>query len=164
MAPSEANISDNIFAGNAAINVHYFLQTIAPNQENPGNWSYRLFNSYFDGDWNAVYVIGLNNLRILNQKAEASGKTNYAAIAKILSAYTLGTASDLWGDVPYSKAFNGTGNLTPGYDSQEDVYKAVQDLLTAGIADIEKAGIVVPGGDDYFYGGDMDKWKKLAYT
>ena len=164
LAPSEVNIADNIFGGNAAINVQYFVQTIAPNQENPGNWSYRLFNSYFDGDWNAFYVVALNNLRILNEKAEASGKSNYAAIAKILSAYVLGTATDLWGDVPYSEGFKGTENLIPSYDSQEAVYKSVQDLLTAGINDIGKAGVITPGGDDYFYNGDMDKWKKLAYT
>ena len=164
LAPSEVNISDNIFGGNAAINVQYFLQTIAPNQENPGNWSYRLFNSYFDGDWNSFYAVSLNNLRLLDEKATASGKSNYAAIAKILSAYVLGTATDLWGDVPYSQGFKGTDNLTPGYDAQKDVYQSMQDLLTAGISDIEKAGVITPGGDDYFYGGDMDKWKKLAYT
>src|SRR5213075_3208188 len=97
LAPSEVNISDNVLGGNAAINIQYFVQTIAPNQENTGNWSYQLFNNYFDGDWTAFYVSGLNNLRILNDKAEASGKSNYAAIAKILSAYVLGTATDLWG-------------------------------------------------------------------
>ena len=164
LAPSEVNISDAVFGGNAAINVQYFLQTIAPNQENPGNWNYQLFNSYFDGDWNSFYVVGLNNLRILNEKAEASGNSNYAAIAKILSAYVLGTATDLWGDVPYSQAFKGNENFTPAYDSQEEIYKSVQDLLANGITDIEKAGIVMPGSDDYFYNGDMDKWKKLAYT
>ncbi|MEO6731952.1 MAG: SusD/RagB family nutrient-binding outer membrane lipoprotein [Ferruginibacter sp.] len=164
LAPVEANISDNVFAGNAAINVQYFMQTIAPNQENPGNWSYQLFNSYFDGDWTAFYVSGLNNLRILNDKAEASGKSNYAAIAKILSAYVLGTATDLWGDIPYSKAFQGNKNFIPGYDTQEEIYKSVQDLLGKGVADIEKNGLIKPGGDDYFYNGDMGKWKKLAYT
>ena len=164
LAPSEVNISDNILGGNAAINIQYFVQTIAPNQENPGNWSYQLFNNYFDGDWTAFYVSGLSNLRILNDKAEASGKSNYAAIAKILSAYVLGTATDLWGDVPYSQAFQGDKNFIPAYDTQEEIYNAVQDLLAKGIADIEKAGVIVPGGDDYFYSGDMDKWKKLAYT
>ena len=131
LAPSEVSIADNVFGGNAAVNVQYFLQTIAPNQENPGNWSYRLFNSYFDGDWNSFYVVSLNNLRLLNEKATASGKTNYAGIAKIMSAYVLCTATDIWGDVPYSQGFKGTENLTPTYDAQKDVYQSVQDLLAA---------------------------------
>jgi len=164
LAPSEVNISDNIFGGNAAINVQYFLQTIAPNQENPGNWNYQLFNSYFDGDWNAFYVVGLNNLRILNDKATASGKSNYAAIAKILSAYTLGTATDLWGYVPYSEAFQGNENFTPAYDNQEAIYGDVQSLLEDALSDITAASPISPGGDDYFYNGDMEKWKRLAYT
>ncbi|MEP7144190.1 MAG: SusD/RagB family nutrient-binding outer membrane lipoprotein [Ferruginibacter sp.] len=164
LAPAELNISDNIFAGNAAIIIQNYLQAIAPNQENPGLWNYQLFNIDVDGDWSAVYVGGLNNLNILNIKATASGKSNYAAIAKILSAYVLGTATDIWGDIPYTEAFKGSANFTPVYDKQEDIYKSVQTLLAAALDDIAKGSTVVPGGDDYFYNGDMAKWKKLAYT
>jgi hypothetical protein len=164
LAPVELNISDNIYAGNAATIIQNFLQGIAPNQLNPGLWNYQLFNNTFDGDWNTFYVVCLNNLKILNTKAEASGKANYAAVAKILTAYTLGTATDLWGDIPYSEAFQGSSKFTPVYDKQEDIYNEVQNLLSAALSDIAKADAVMPAGDDYFYNGDMDKWKKLAYT
>lgn len=164
LAPVEANISDNIYGGNAAIIVQYFLQTIAPNQPNPDLWSYRMFNTDLDGDWYNFYINGLTNLRALNQKAEANGNSNYAAIAKILTAYVLGTATDIWGDIPYSQGFGGVGKLTPAYDKQEDIYTTLQSLLDGGLADIAKQSTVVPGGDDYFYNGDMEKWERLAYT
>ncbi|WP_183558885.1 SusD/RagB family nutrient-binding outer membrane lipoprotein [Mucilaginibacter sp. SP1R1] len=164
LAPIELNVSDQVYAGNASIIVQNFMQTIAPNQPNPGLWNYQLFNTDLDGDWFNFYVNVLNNLNILNTKAEASGKYNYAGISKILSAYTLGTATDIWGDISYSAALKGGTNLTPVYDKQEDIYKSVQTLLDNGIADINKNSIVKPGGDDYFYNGSMDKWKKLAYT
>ncbi len=64
----------------------------------------------------------------------------------------------------YSDAFNGSSNLQPAYDTQENIYKSIQQLLDEGIADINKNAIIKPGKDDYFYGGNMDKWKRLAYT
>jgi hypothetical protein len=66
--------------------------------------------------------------------------------------------------VPWSQAFQGNAKFTPAYDKQEDIYKAVQSLLTAGIADINKGSSLQPGSDDYFYNGSMAKWKKLAWT
>jgi hypothetical protein len=106
----------------------------------------------------------LNNLRILNEKAEANSNFNYAAIAKILMALTLGTATDLWGDIPYSQALMGSENFIPLYDSQESIYEEIQRLLDNAIADIGNNSIIKPAGDDFFYGGAMDKWQRLAYT
>jgi len=163
LPPIEQNVSDNIQGGNASINVQNYLQNIAPNQLNPGIWNYQSFNVDFDGDWNAFYVICLNNLKILNDKATTNKKWNYAAISKILTAYTLGTATDYWGDIPYSKAFNASNFLVP-YDSQESIYNTIQSLLTAAIDDIDQNSATVPGGDDFLYNGDMGKWRKAALS
>ncbi|SFD61582.1 Starch-binding associating with outer membrane [Chitinophaga sp. CF118] len=164
LSPVEVAISDFISAGNAPIITQNYVQAIAANQPNPNIGNYQLFNIDLDGDWFNVYVTCLNNLRILSNKGEKDSSYNYAGIAKILSAYTLGTATDLWGDIPYSKGFTGIDNLTPAYDKQEDIYKTIQSLLSAGIADIAKNSIIVPGTDDFFYEGDMSKWTKLAYV
>jgi len=163
LAPIEQNVSDNVQGGNASINLQNYVQNIAPNQANPGLWNYQSFNIDFDGDWYNFYVVCLNNLNILNTKAEADGKWNYAGIAKILSAYTLGTATDFWGDIPFSKAFNKTNYLV-AYDSQESIYDTIQTLLTNGIADIDKNSSVTPGGDDYLYNGNMASWRKAAWA
>jgi len=167
LAPVEAAISQDITAagnGNLATVIQQYLQVIALNQLNPNQGTYLLYNQDMDGDWYNYYVQVMNNLVILNKKAEADGSSNYAAAAKILIAYTLGSATDVWGDVPYSKAFGGIGNLAPTYDKQEQVYDEMQTLLDGAIADIAKNQAATPGGDDYFYNGDMSKWKKLAYT
>lgn len=167
LAPVEAAISQDITGGgggNLATVVQQYLQVAALNQPNPNFGTYQMFNQDMDGDWYNYYVQVMNNLVILNKKAEAGGNSNYAAVAKILTAFTLGTATDVWGDIPYSQAFTGIENLTPKYDSQQSVYDAVQQLLDKAIADIGKNATATPGGDDYFYNGDMTKWKKLAYT
>jgi Starch-binding associating with outer membrane len=164
LSPVELNIASNIAAGNASIIVNHWMQNVALNQPVPNSGTYLQNNVDFDVDWSNIYVTGLNNLNILNQKAEANGNSNYAGIAKISMAYCLGVATDLWGELPYSQAFQGTKNFTPVYDKQEDIYKNLQTLLDDGIADINKMAGKSVGSDDYFYNGDMDKWKKLAYT
>jgi hypothetical protein len=161
---AELTVSRNLMSGYTSILVQHYMQNMAANQPNPQLGTYRLLPDEITGDWSSVYVTGLNNLRILNEKAEKNGKSNYAAIAKILTAFTVGTATDLWGDIPYSEAFQGSANFTPTYDSQEDIYTAIQGLLDNAIANIAEQSIITPGGDDYFYGGDMTKWEKLAYT
>lgn len=167
LAPVEQAISDNLYGGmggNGAWAIQEYVQTIAPNQLNPGVWNYQLYNVDLDGDFYYTYVVCLNNLKQLTDKATSDGNTNYSSIAKILTAYTLGLATDQWGDIPYSKGLAGISNLTPAYDAQEDIYKTMQSLLDDGIADIGKGYAQKPAGDDYFYGGDMDKWTRLAYT
>jgi hypothetical protein len=167
LAPVEVAISQNIQAaggGNLAIIIQEYMQVIALNQPPPNAGTYLMYNQDMDGDWYNFYVQCLNNLVILNKKAEANNNSNYAAIAKILTAYCVGSATDAWGDIPYTEAFNGIDNLTPVYDSQEKIYESIQTLLDNAIADIAKDGILKPAGDDFFYGGDMPKWQRLAYT
>lgn len=164
LPPVELAISDYLYAGNANIILQDWIQSTAPNQPNPGLWNYQAFNVNWDSDWYNAYVVCLNNLQLLDAKATLSGNTNYGAIAKILKAYSLAYATDLWGDIPYSAAFNGTQNLTPVYDKQEDIYKEIQSLLDNAIADVNKDYTIKPGSDDFYYNGDMDAWKKLAYT
>ena len=165
LAPVELAISSNLYAGSGvAVNVQEYMQVAALNQVAPNAGTYLMYNTDMDGDWTNLYVTCLNNLVTLNQKAVADGKTNYSGIAKILTAYCLGTGTDLWGDIPYSNAFKGTAVLTPAYDSQKTIYTDIQTLLDGGIADIAKSSTVTPGGDDLVYGGNMSKWTKLAYT
>lgn len=167
LSPAELLISHSLNAGiggNAPIIAQQYVQVIALNQPPPNFGTYLQYNVDNDGDWYNIYVRTLNNLVKMNQMAEAKSSFNYSGIAKILTAYSLATATDFWGDIPYSEAFLGIEKLTPKYDRQEDIYKSIQGLLDAGIADIAKNATVKPGGDDYFYGGDMDKWVRMAYT
>jgi hypothetical protein len=165
LSPVELAISSNLYAGSgAAVIVQEYMQVAALNQVAPNAGTYLMYNTDMDGDWGNLYTTCLNNLVTLTTKATADGNTNYSGISKILTAYCLGNGTDLWGDIPYSKAFNGAANFTPTYDSQKAIYADIQSLLDAGIADIAKNYATTPGGDDLFYGGDMSKWTRLAYT
>lgn len=167
LPPIQMLISQNINAagdGNLSVVLQQYLQVMALNQVAPNFGTYQMFNVDMDGDWNNVYVRTLNNLNLLKAKAAVNGNSKYSAIANILSAYTLGYATDAWGDLPYSQAFLGAANPNPTYDSQQQIYVQIQSLLDAGIADIGTNTGLTPGSDDYIYAGDMTKWRKLAYT
>lgn len=164
LGPIEYNIANDVVAGDAAIYVNHFLQNIALNQPVPNFGTYQFTPNDMNGVWNSTYVSCLQNLRILNEKGEANGNFNYSGIAKVLTAVCLSVATDLYNDIPYSQAFKGGENLQPVYDKQEDIYKTIQILLDNGIADFNKNGGLKPGGDDFFYNGDMAKWKRAAYT
>lgn len=164
LAPLELAISHSLYGGYASVLSLHYTQAVALNQTLPNDGTYFLVNGQMDGEWSNLYSTCLNNLKNLNEKAEKNKNYNYTAIAKILTAFTLGTGTDFWGDMPYSQALSGASIFTPVYDKQEDIYKAIQILLDNGIADIGKNSAKLPGSDDYFYNGDMNKWKKLAYT
>jgi hypothetical protein len=150
--------------GLAPVLAQHYMQVVALNQPVPNHGTYLLVNSETNGDWTAVYVRALNNLRILDEKGTTNGNFNYSGIAKILMAFTLGTATDWWGDVPYTEALQGSDQFTPKYDSQQSIYEAIQKLLDDAITDINKKQGKTPGSDDNIYKGNMDKWKRLAYT
>ncbi|WP_266365608.1 SusD/RagB family nutrient-binding outer membrane lipoprotein [Tellurirhabdus rosea] len=89
----------------------------------------------------------------------------YFGIAKVLKAFSFGVITDLWGDVPYTEAFKGTDNLQPKPDASKDIYDNLIKLIDEGIADLRKtSSLTAPAGDDYFYGGNAQRWIRLANT
>lgn len=59
------------------------------------------------------------------------------ALAQIYLAVNLGIATNLWGDIPYSEAFQGSDNVNPSYDSQEEIYNSIFQLLDNAIANLQ---------------------------
>jgi hypothetical protein len=70
------------------------------------------------------------------------------------------------GDIPYSDALKGgSGNLKPAYNTQEEIYNTIFELLDAAITDLgSSSSLFSPGDEDLIYGGDLDKWIKTAYA
>jgi hypothetical protein len=177
LAPIEFNIAHGIDAGGSvtgtttqdgegdvATYTNHFTQMICYNQVALNYGTYKFVNTDMNLTWGTIYNNALENLKVLTQESQTNGNYNYTAIAEILTAFTLGFTTDLWGDIPYSKALNGSKNFMPAYDSQASIYDSVQALLDRGIADIGKNAGLPVGADDYFYNGKMANWKKLAYS
>ncbi len=163
---AETVIGTSIAAGGPSTTISYWMQQMALNQVQPQIDGYLILPDGEDGDWGNLYVSILNNMVIMNNKAMSHKNYNYAGIAKILSAYALGVTTDLFGDIPYSKALKGTSVLKPAYDKQEDIYKNIQALLDSAVININTANAtqLAPGSDDFIYEGDMSLWLKFAYS
>jgi hypothetical protein len=113
--------------------------------------------------FNTLYLNSLTNADILAKQAAAEGSSHYVGITKVLQALNLGLLTDTWGAVPFSQAFQGPQELTPAYDSQEQLYNTIQKLLDEAIVELQKpTSTVRPGGDDLIYGGNIARWIKAA--
>lgn len=167
LAPVEYNIAHSIAAGgegDAPTYTNHFMQMVCYNQVALNYGTYYFVNTNFSATWGTIYTTCLENLQILMQKAQKNGNSNYNAIGEILTAYVLASTTDLWGDIPYSQALGGSKNLNPTYDKQQAIYDTVQAMLDRAVVDIDKKAGLKPGTDDYYYGGDMTKWRKLAFS
>ncbi|KYH06620.1 hypothetical protein A1704_23515 [Chryseobacterium cucumeris] len=141
-------------------------------QQTNGNLFQSLdYTNYFlteldnETDWSNIYKTGVNLHQIITQFGDKY--PYYSGMAKILLALNMGYATDTWGDVPFSEAFQGVNNFSPKYDSQQNVISQIQSYLDSAIIDLSKpenANLGLPAGDDIFYAGNIDKWKKLAYA
>lgn len=114
--------------------------------------------------WSLMYSDARDANQVIND-SKANGNTAMQAVGLILRAYSFAQLTDLWGDIPFKNALNGSaGNFGPAYDSQQTVYtdpdmgilpnlKAADDLLKASSKSIS---------GDLIYGGSVAKWRKLC--
>jgi hypothetical protein len=116
------------------------------------------------GLWTGTYLNSMTNLNDIVKTAGERNSPHYAGIAKVLMAINLGLTTDIWGDVPYSDAFNLEKSFYPAYDKQQDIYPNIQRLLDGAIADLgQPTSVFKPSSaDDLFYSGNLTKWVKLA--
>ena len=133
------------------------------NKEKP-DWNY-----YFAASGNTFTTSGaLYNLKTIIDYntnaatavvAAANGSNkDQIAIARILKAYVFSTLTDIYGDIPYSKALQGDNGIVP-YDKQQAIYTDLFKELTEAVAQFD-GGLAVSG--DILFGGDESKWKKFA--
>lgn len=114
--------------------------------------------------WSDLYVGPMQELETLITLSEESDNLVYAGIGKVLKVYLYSQMVDLWGDIPYSEA-NVVDNFNPVYDDQKSIYTSLFTILEDAIDDLENetsANVLMPGGDDLVYNGNVTKWIKAA--
>lgn len=116
----------------------------------------------FNTPWNGSYAGSLYDLQLIMDMAEEQDAPAYSGVAKVMTAKALGILTDHFGDIPYSEAFQGAGNLKPAFDSQEDIYTSIFTLLDEAQADLASPSTLSPGSDDLIHGGDLAAWSAMA--
>jgi hypothetical protein len=128
--------------------------------------SYVFTTNDFDASWGNLYTSVLENNIKLQEICDAKGYNRYGGISRVLTAYTLQLIVDAWGAAPYSKALKGDANLKPTFDNGQGLYDTAQNLLNRAITLLNNSspGVLVPGADDFIYGGDQSLWIKFAHA
>lgn len=122
---------------------------------------YNLSAEESNDTWNFVYQSISKQGSIIREKLP--NNKSYSGISKIIEANALGTATALYGDIPFSERANDKFPV-PKFDKQIDVYAGVQTLLDQAIADLSAvpATVVVP--NDIFFQGKSTTWVRVAYS
>ncbi len=147
---------------NAQFSAAYTSSLVTHHLDNVQAGYYQNFT--MGGAWSNAYLVALNSLQTIVKNANEKSP-HYVGIAKILQAFNLGLLTDCWENIPYEEALQGETNITPKFNSQEDIYAKIQSLLDESIEKLsETNSFYKPGKDDLIYGGNISKWVKLAHS
>lgn len=122
----------------------------------------------FSGTWDALYF-AMADANEMKKLAVTQGSSEYKGVADVLIAYNLIMVNDLFGDAPFSEAFN-SANFTPKYDKQQDVYNESMALIDEAITELAKtnATVKLTAASDLIYGSNATteraNWLKFAYA
>ncbi len=130
---------------------------------------YETVNNYgvvagdFNDAWGDLYTFGAAQARLANDSGVEADDLLLVGVSQVMEALLMGEAAALWGDVPYSTAFDYTTNPDPTYESQESVLEAVQNLLDNAINNVGDAAVASVYGQPVFVGNSA-KWAEVAHS
>lgn len=113
------------------------------------------------------YGMGQNLNRMIDWSKEEK-KWDYAGVGYAIRAWSWLMLTESYGEVIMTEAFN-TSQLVFNYNEQSQVYDTVRLIARLALDYLDKTGDGVSQsnlakGDQYFYNGDVVKWKKFVYA
>lgn len=103
--------------------------------------------------------------QLIREQAIKENALFYAGVAKIMQGWHFLRLVDIYNNLPFDDALQGTIHPTPRYEEGKVVYEKSLDLITAGISDIKNA---LPGTeaktDDVLFNGNRTLWIRFANT
>ncbi len=142
-------LTNDIFAQFFA-NEGFSTQTGKTNDE----WA----TSYYN-DYHSRFIANLND--VIRNERKKGVDSRELHVARIWRCWVYSRATDMYGDLPYFGAADGTGQNAP-YDKQSDIYKDMLKELKEASAALNDDMKPMPAGQDYVYNNDVAKWKKFA--
>lgn len=131
---------------------------------NQSESTYNISSAFGQNNWNSLYNM-LLDFQVVENKAPGEGKDYFAAIAKVMKAFYFQNIVDIWGNVPYSQAFQLALYKTPKYDKGEAIYADLQVLLDDAIAIFTNKPVASGASSvDIMFRGNASLWIKFANT
>ena len=126
--------------------------------------SYNIDFTFSNPGWFGFYN-SLFDLHLVKQKAMVEGgDTVLAAASMILSSELFQNVVDIWGDVPYSQAFQNSAYLHPVYDKAKDIYTDLLKTLDTAVGYMSQSAPLSFTAADVVFHGDQTLWIKAANT
>ncbi len=162
------NDFDVWYAGRqSALAAQYFAQR---NYTSEDRYAFR--SGVTDGFFRNNYIYMNSLQKIINLNTDPETRDRYAnlygdnnmqiAIAEIMKAWVFQLLTDYFGDVPYSQALDVDNFPQPVYDPQKAIYDGLIEKLNEARTMLENSTTGGFESGDVFYGGDLEKWMKLA--
>ncbi len=124
-------------------------------------------NGFYNGIWDGLFR-QIKNFDAIIKYPNPNGKYDlYVAAAKICKVHYMQEIVDLYGDSPYTQAWQGTANLTPAYDDDYAIYQSLVGELESARALIDNVDTSVADDItpyDVMLGGDTTRWTEFANT
>ena len=128
--------------------------------------TYDLPSNFRTGLWTGAYD-NLADYNYIEQTATTAKKQAFVGIAKVMKALVYQRLVDVYGNVPYSEALQGTANLRPKYDDAQAIYDNLAKELDAAVTALNtpiSSENPSPGASDIVFAGNMGKWVRFANT
>lgn len=153
------------FPGGALVyDIGVVQQIISPNSGVLTGANYNQDNRNSTEDiWIDYYQNVIKHTRdIIAQAQDESKRNNLVQMTRIVQSYAFMVLTDAYGDIPYFEGGKGFTDqiVLPKYDPQQNIYPAIIEELTQASAALNETGGTEVG--EVLYGGDINKWKKLA--
>jgi len=117
--------------------------------------------------WGSQYSSAIKTIvDVIENIKQDEKRQNLYHISRILKAFLFQRMTDLHGDIPYFEAGLGyiNASTSPKYDLQKDIYAHLLAELEGAAQKLDATATNTVADADLFYGGDVAKWKKFAYS
>ncbi len=146
--------------------LNHWMGYFAPNGDFAPNFkeqTYDLDFTFGDALWQNHYNVLFDLHQVKVKSLVAGGDSVLAGAAMILSAKLFQELVDLYGNIPYSQAFQ-AANPTPAYDDAQSVYNSLLASLDTAISYMQLTPQKSFASVDVINSGDQSKWIRFANT
>ncbi|RDC56167.1 SusD/RagB family nutrient-binding outer membrane lipoprotein [Pedobacter chinensis] len=115
-----------------------------------------------------IWENGFQNLlyyQLIKEQGQAEGAGYYSGISKIMQGWTFLRLVDIYNNIPFDDALQGTKFPTPRYEGGQVVYQKSINLITDGINEVKAAGTdATIARADIIFNGSKQLWAKFGNT
>ena len=116
-----------------------------------------------DNIYRNIYSLTISEAKAMYGLAEVDGNTNLQGVALVMQAIGYQTLVEFFGPIPFAESID-VGNTQPAYDDESVIFEGVIQMLDNAATLLSSGTGAIPETSDLFYGGNTNRWLKLANT